>query len=106
MALNHSITYNAELQEFEKDVFVIVKSVKFRSVSDNFQKKLKSDKLRIKKSNNTFIFADKAKNIYHMHPKDHQKLIKNSITKTYKKMPRKLEKSMNLDAKNICKKYL
>ena len=38
-----------------------------------------------------------------MHPKDHEKLIKNSITKSYKKAPTKLEKSINLEAKNIAK---
>ena len=38
-----------------------------------------------------------------MHPKDHEKLLKNSITKTYKKAPTKLEKSINLEAKNIAK---
>ena len=38
-----------------------------------------------------------------MHPKDNEKLIKNSITKKYKKAPTKLEKSINLEAKNIAK---
>ena len=38
-----------------------------------------------------------------MHPKDHEKFIKNSITKTHKKAPSKLEKSINLEAKNIAK---
>ena len=38
-----------------------------------------------------------------MYPKDHEKLIKNSITKTYKKALTKLEKSINLGAKNIAK---
>ena len=36
-----------------------------------------------------------------MHPKSHEKLVKNSIAKTYKKAPTKLEKSINLEAKNI-----
>ena len=37
-----------------------------------------------------------------MHPKDHGKFIKNSIIKKYK-MPPKLEKSINLETKNIAK---
>ena len=50
-----------------------------------------------------FIFADKTNNIYEIHPKDHEKLMKNNITKTYKKARTKLEKSINLEAKNIAK---
>lgn len=39
----------AELDEFEKDVFNVVRSIKFENVSDNFQEKLRSDILKIKK---------------------------------------------------------
>ena len=95
----HQPPWRTEFKEFEIDVFNKVKLIKFRSISGNFQKKLKSYILKIKKSNN--IFADKTNNIYQMHPKDNQKPIKNSITKTYKKVPRKLEKS--LETKNITK---
>ena len=38
-----------------------------------------------------------------MHPKDHEKFIKNSITNTYKKAPTKFETSINLEAKNIAR---
>ena len=47
------------------------------------------------------IFAEQ--NRYEMHPEDHEKLIKNSIAKTCKKAPTKLEKSINIEAKNIAK---
>ena len=49
--------------------------------------------LKIKKSDNMLIFAEKTSNIYEMHLKDHEELIKNSVTKTFKKVPMKLEKS-------------
>ena len=39
------------------------------------------------------IFAEKTNNIYEMHLKDREELIKNSVTKTSKKVPMKLEKS-------------
>ena len=71
--------------------------------SDNFHKKLRSDILKIKKSTNMFVFADKTNIKYEMHPKDHEKYIKNSITKTYEKAPTKVEKSINLEAKIIAK---
>ena len=49
--------------------------------------------LKIKKSDNMLIFAEKTNNIYEMHLKDREELIKNSVTKTSKKVPMKLEKS-------------
>ena len=60
------------LEEFEKDLYGIVTSIKYLSVSNNFQKKLKSDITKIKSSANMFIFADKSNNIYEMKPQDHE----------------------------------
>lgn len=40
-----------------------------------------------------------------MCPTYHEKLIKNSITKAYKKASTKLETSINLGATNIAKKF-
>ena len=60
------------LEEFEKDLYGIVTSIKYRSVSNNFQKRLKSDITKIKSSANMFIFADKSNNIYEMKPQDHE----------------------------------
>ena len=51
------------------------------------------------------IFADKTNNIYEMKPQEHEKLIMENITKTYQKAPGKLEKSINMEAKNIAKSY-
>ena len=52
-----------------------------------------------------FIFADKTNNTYEMKPQDHEKLIMENITKTYQKAPDKLEKTINMEAKNIAKSY-
>ena len=52
-----------------------------------------------------FIFADKTNNIYEMKPQDHEKLIMKNITKTYQKATGKLEKAINMEAKNIAKSY-
>ena len=40
-----------------------------------------------------------------MKPQDHEKLIMEDITKTYQKAPDKLEKAINMEAKNITKSY-
>ena len=54
------------LDEFEKDLYGIVTSTKYRNVNNNFQEKLKSDISKIRSSTNVFIFADKTNNIYEM----------------------------------------
>ena len=69
----------------------------------NFQKKLKSDISKIKSSVNMFIVAGKSNNIYEMKPQVHEKLIMESITKMYQKASDKLEKAINMEAKNIGK---
>ena len=90
-------------EEFEKDLYGIVISIKHRNVKNNFQEKLKLDISKIKSSENMSIFADKTNYIYEMKPQDHEKLIMENITKTYQKAPDKLEKTINMEAKNIAK---
>ena len=60
--------------------------------------------LEIKSSPNLFIFTDKSSNIYKAAPREYNKLLKNNITKSYKKSTERLEKAINMEAKNIAKK--
>ena len=57
-----------ELDNFEKDLFNVVASLKFRKLNDSFQQKIKSDITEIKLSLNVFIFADKTSNTYKAAP--------------------------------------
>ena len=50
-----------------------------------------------------FIFPDKTSNIYEIPAEHHEKLLKNNITKTYRKAPPKLASSINLEATRIAK---
>ena len=52
------------MEAFEKEFLRIIPKIKFRSVKDAFQKKLKEDIPKIKQSPNAFVFADKTSNIY------------------------------------------
>ena len=90
-----------ELEMFEKDLLNIISSIKFRNQKNTFQQKLKVDIDEIKKSPDVFVFADKTSNIYKMTPQEHNKLLKENVTKTYKKGPPKLETSINLEVKCI-----
>ena len=69
-----------------------------------FKKKLKSDILDIKSSPNVLIFADKTSNIYKTAPQEYNKLLKDNI-KSDKKSTNHLEKAINMEAKNIAKKF-
>ena len=73
-----------------------MKLIKFWIVKDNFQRKLKEDILNIKSSPDVYAFADKTTNIYKLPPQDYRKLLHENITKSYKKSPTRLEKSINL----------
>ena len=69
-----------------------------------FKKKMKSDILDIKSSPNVLIFADKTSNIYKTAPQEYNKLLKDNI-KSDKKSTNHLEKAINMEAKNIAKKF-
>ena len=96
----HPQQQQSDLDVFEKEFLDIVKLIKFRKVKDAFLSAIKKDIPKIKKSPNMFIFADKTNVIPAKH---HEKLLKNYITKTYRKAPLKLANSINLEAKPIAK---
>ena len=79
----------------------IVRNIKFKENTDEFQRKLKKDNKKIKSSPNVFILADKTGNIYEYKPEEHSKLLKENITKTYKKAPKNLDYDINFEAKKI-----
>ena len=57
----------------------------------------------IKISTNVFVFADKTIKIYQVTPQKYKKLMKENITKAYKKSLVRLEKAINLEAKQIAR---
>ena len=92
-----------ELDIFEKDLFKLVKSFKFRNRNDEFQNEMKDDIKKIKSSLNVFIPTDKTTNMYELTPKKNKEPLRNNVTKTYRKAPPGLEKVINLEAKEIAK---
>ena len=93
-----------ELETFEKDLYNIVSSLKYRKSTDDFQEQMKEDISNINSSPDVFIFANKTNNIYKAPPEQYKKFLKENVTKAYKKSTERLEKSINLEAKNIAKK--
>ena len=74
-----------ELTNFENDVMLMIKNIQFRHINSTFQEQLKKDIQEVRQSNQLFVSADKSRNIYKMNKEDYEKLIHESITKTYKK---------------------
>ena len=65
---------------------------------------MKSGILDIKSLTTVPIFADKSSNFYKATPQDYNQLLKDNITKSYKKQTDRLEKAVNMEAKNTPKK--
>ena len=60
----HKETYGFKSKHhFEKDLFNIANSLKFRPVHNHFQQAMKKDISQIKSSHDVFIFADKTNNL-------------------------------------------
>ena len=76
-----------ELDMFEKDLFELAKTVKFINKNDKFQNEMKDDINKVKSSLNVFIPADITTNMSELAPKEFKKLLRNNVTKTYRKAP-------------------
>ena len=79
----------------------MIQDIQFRNVNDNFQKQLKKDLKQLKKSEHMIIPADKTTNFYKVQPNEYEKLLRDSITKDYKKSPADLEKNIHAESKEI-----
>jgi hypothetical protein len=92
-----------ELKEFEEKMINAIQNVEFESTStpSNFQKTLNKDIARCKKESKVIVKADKTNNHYKMDVKEYNQLLKNNVTKTYKKSHDNQVKSINKEAKDI-----
>ena len=87
----------------------MIKSLQFRNVQDEFQKKMKHDALKIKSSPNLFVFADKTTNLlwnttqWLQTWRCYKRLLHENITKTYNKSTKRLGNAINMEAKHIAK---
>ena len=100
----HHPSQSKYLAAFEKDLFNMANSLKFRRVRYDFQQKMKEDIAEIKSSNDVFIFADKTSNLDKSSPEEYKNLLFNNIAKSYRKSTNRLEKAINMEAKHISKK--
>ena len=75
------------LSPFESDLYDIIRSIIFKPVRNDFQKKLTQDINNIKSSENLLIFADKTTNLYEMTPEQYKTILTNNVRKSRTKYP-------------------
>ena len=92
------------MADFEHYLQQMIKSVEFRQISNSFQGKLKNDKGHVKKRNKIFIFTTKSRNIYEVKQKEYKNLLKETITKNYKKSSLRKLYNINKSAKKVTEK--
>ena len=94
---------NERLNQFEDDLYEMVRSIQFRPVGNSFLNKLKSDAMEINKSEKLLIFADKTTNLYSVSKDNYEKLLTDNITKNYKKASSNIESDLNKEASSIAR---
>ena len=92
---------NEDMDKFEADLLDTITNIKFKKFSNQFQSQLKEDIKKIKNSKKALIFADKTTNLYELDKALHEKLIHNSIAKTYKKVDTNTFDLINQEAKHL-----
>ena len=90
-----------DLERFEEDLLNLVRKIKFRRISNSFQRSLKEKLDVIRKSEKIFIQSDKTRNLYGVDKQLYSKLLSGSITTTYKKSRADLYSQINSEAKGI-----
>ena len=94
-----------ELIPFEDDMTNLIQNIKFNDTKCSFQGKLNSDiKNKIKRPDTLLIPADKTTNFYAMNPSSYDKLIKENVTKTYKKSNDELVREIDAQSASIAER--
>ena len=89
------------LKPFEEDLVRLIKNIKFKKVSNQFQAILSNDIKKIKNSNEMLISANKTRNLYLLEKDQYDKLLRENITKHYKSTDIHLCNDINTEAKAI-----
>ena len=86
----------------------LIQNIKFKdSMKSSFQWKLDADtKNKIKKPNSLLIPADKTTNYYKMNTTAYSKLIKENITKSYKKSSGKVVQKLHGESAKIAENLI
>ena len=95
---------NIALTHFENDMHDLISDIKFTKIEDEFQKKLKIDIKKIRNSEKFLVCADKSSNIYKMEVENYRKLVKDNVTKEYRKAPHNAKNEIDKEALTLVTK--
>ena len=93
------------MAQFQNDLLLLVNNVEFNKIHNDFQESLRDDIKEIKASNKRLVSADKSGNIYKIEKDEYKKLLRDNITKTYKKSNGKKLRDINFAAKKLAEKF-
>lgn len=95
----------SELIPFEEGMQDLIQNIEFKEVKCSFQNQMISDiKNQIRKPDSLLIPADKTTNYYTMNPASYDKLIKDNVTKTYKKSNDSVAEKLDAQSASIAKR--
>ena len=83
---------------------LLIKNLEFKKVRNEFQMRLCDDIKKIEARNKMLVSANKSRYIYKMEKDEYKKLLRDNITKTYKKSNGKKFRDINFAAKKIAEK--
>ena len=93
-----------EMESFETELLEMTRDITFRRNYNEFQNLMNRDIKSVKNSKKALIPADKTRNMYEMDKSQHDKLLQENITKTYKKSDTNKYNEINTEAKTIATK--
>ena len=85
-------------------MFKLVENLRFKKVINNFQDKLKHDVKKVNLSDKVLVFADKSRNVYELDKTQYEKLLRENITKSYRKADEQSVNSVNQELNDIATK--
>lgn len=97
---------NPLLYDFEADMYNMISGIQFQPIKNSFQNQLRKDLQEITRNDKLYVNADKTRNLYVVKPEEYEKLLKNNVTKNYKKCPSKKVEDVNKEASKIVPKDL
>ena len=92
---------NTHLKSFEDELYEMIRNIEFTNRRDHFQSQLRQDVRDIRSSENVLVFADKTSNLYEVDKEQYNKLLKDNITRTYRKADRGVKDAIDSEAKTI-----
>ena len=92
---------NNDLIWFENELYKLICNLRYRKVTNNFQKYLVKDIALLNSSQNIIIPADKTTNLYGIEIDNYKKLLRDNITATYQKTEDSTVAKFNKEAKAI-----